>query len=61
MRTLQIALVCNGAILIVSALLALFCLRVFDWLTGFIGLSLIFSGWTDYCGFAVICRRLGVK
>lgn len=61
MRALKIALVCNGAILIVSALLALFYKPGFIWLTGFMGLSLIFSGWGDYCGFEVICRRLGVK
>ncbi|MAI33052.1 MAG: hypothetical protein CBE00_06835 [Planctomycetaceae bacterium TMED240] len=61
MRALKIALVCNGAILIVSALLALFYQPVFVWLTGFMGVSLIFSGWADYCGFAVIFRSLGRK
>jgi hypothetical protein len=57
----KLALVCNGTLLIVSALLALFCHPAFVWLTVLMGASLVFSGWADYCGFAVIFRRLGRK
>ena len=57
----KLALVCNGTLLIVSVLLALFWHPAFVWLTVFMGASLIFSGWADYCGFAVIFQRLGRK
>jgi predicted phage tail protein len=57
----KLALVCNGSILIVSALLALVYHPGFVWLTVFMGASLIFSGCANYCGFAVIFRRLGRK
>jgi hypothetical protein len=57
MAAANLALVCNGVILIVSASLALFYHPAFVWVLAFMGGSLIFSGWADFCGFAVMFQR----
>ncbi|MAI71024.1 MAG: rhodanese [Rhodopirellula sp.] len=61
MLATKLALVCNGTILFASALLALICHPAFVWLVVFMAASLMFSGWTGYCGFAVIFRYFGRK
>ena len=52
------ARIANGLLVLVSSLLALFVDLRFAWITLFMGASLIFSGAADFCGFAVIFRRL---
>jgi hypothetical protein len=53
------ARIANGLLVLVSSLLACFVDQRFGWITLFMGASLIFSGAVDYCGFAVIFKRLG--
>ena len=52
------ARIANGLLVLVSSLLACFVDVRFAWITLFMGASLIFSGTTDFCGFAVIFQRL---
>jgi hypothetical protein len=52
------ARVLNGSIVVVACLLTLLFDDRFAWLALFMGASLIFSGVTDFCGFAVILGRL---
>lgn len=52
------ARIANGLLVLVSGLLACLVDLRFAWLTLFMGASLIFSGVTDFCGFAVIFERL---
>jgi hypothetical protein len=54
------ARIANGLIVLVSGLLACFVDPRFGWISLFMGASLIFSGSTGFCGFAVLFRRLGV-
>ncbi|MDB4644974.1 hypothetical protein OAF37_02835 [Rubripirellula sp.] len=61
MSPARLALVANGSIIIAAALLILLFDARFVWLLAFMGCSLIFSGWSDFCGFAVIFRRWGRK
>ena len=53
------ARIANGLLVLVSSLLVFFVDPRFAWLTLGMGASLIFSGMTGFCGFAVIFRRLG--
>ncbi len=53
------ARIANGLLVLVSSLLACFVDVRFGWMTLFMGASLIFSGTTGFCGFAVIFKRLG--
>ncbi len=52
------ARIANGLLVLVSSLLACLVDVRFAWLALFMGASLIFSGVTDFCGFAVIFKRL---
>ncbi|MGI9474564.1 MAG: YgaP-like transmembrane domain [Rubripirellula sp.] len=54
------ARIANGFLVLASSLLALTVDLRFGWLAVFMGISLIFSGATDFCGFAVIFRKLGL-
>ena len=51
------ARVCNGAIVFLAGLLTMFWDPRVVWVVIFMGASLILSGVTDFCGFAVILRR----
>ena len=53
------ARIANGLLILVSSLLACFVDSRFIWITLFMGASLIFSGASGFCGFAVIFRMLG--
>ena len=54
------ARIANGLLVLVSGLLALFVDVRFAWITLWMGVSLIFSGASGFCGFAVIFRKLGI-
>jgi len=51
------ALIANGSIVVAASVLTLLVDPRFAWLLVFMGCSLIFSGWSDFCGFAVIFRH----
>ena len=53
------ARIANGLLILLGSLLAWFVDERFVWIALFMGASLIFSGATDFCGFAVIFKRLG--
>ena len=53
------ARIANGLLVLVSSLLICFVDERFARVTLLMGASLIFSGMTDFCGFAVIFKRLG--
>jgi len=53
----RLALIANGFLVITFSCLTLLGDPGFVWLVGVMGASLIFSGWTDFCGFAVIFKR----
>ncbi len=50
------ARILNGMIVLIASLLTLLDER-FIWIVLFMGVSLIFSGVADYCGFALILKR----
>lgn len=52
------AKIANGLLVLISSGLACWFDERFAWITLFMGASLIFSGVTDFCGFAVILRGL---
>lgn len=54
------ARIANGLLVLASSCLAFSLDDRFIWITLFMGFSLIFSGTTGFCGFAVIFRRLGI-
>ena len=54
----RMALVANGLLVLLSSLLAIAVDTRFGWLTIFMGVSLIFSGATGYCGWAQIFGRI---
>ena len=54
------ARIANGLLVLISSLLTLAVDARFGWIVLFMGISLIFSGVTGFCGFAVIFRRLGI-
>ena len=58
MSTERKARLSNGLIVFVAALLAIFWDQRAVWVVVFLGASLIFSGVTNFCGFAVIFDRL---
>ena len=58
MSTERKARLSNGLIVFVAALLAIFWDQRAVWVVVFMGASLIFSGVTNFCGFAVIFDRL---
>ncbi len=58
MSTQRKARISNGLIVLVAGLLAIFWDLRFAWVVVFMGVSLIFSGVTNFCGFAVIFARL---
>ena len=49
-----------GAVVLASALLAVFVHPVFVWVTAFVGANLLQSVFTGFCPLASILRRLGV-
>lgn len=51
------ARISNGLIILVASLLAILLDARFIWIVVFMGASLIFSGVTNFCGFAVIFDR----
>lgn len=53
------ARIANGLLVLASSLLAMTVDIRFGWLAVFMGVSLIFSGTTDFCGFAIIFKKLG--
>lgn len=53
------ARVANGLLVLISSLLACGYDMRFAWISLFMGASLIYSGTTGFCGFAVIFRKLG--
>ena len=53
------ARIANGLLVLISGLLACVVDARFAWFAVFMGASLILSGAVDFCGFAVIFRRLG--
>jgi hypothetical protein len=53
------ARIANGLLVLISSLLACLVDGRFGYITLFMGASLIFSGTADFCGFAVIFRKLG--
>jgi len=52
--------IANGLLVLASSLFAIFVDDRLLWITLLMGFSLIFSGVTGFCGFAVIFRRLGI-
>ncbi len=54
------ARISNGMIIVVASALTIWDDR-FVWLILFMGASLIFSGISDFCGFAVIFKRLSAN
>jgi hypothetical protein len=58
MSTERKARISNGLIVLVVGVLAIFWDQRFAWVAAFMGASLIFSGVTNFCGFAVIFDRL---
>lgn len=54
MSTERKARLSNGLIILVAAILALFWDQRAGWIVVFMGASLIFSGVTNFCGFAMI-------
>ena len=48
----------NGLLVLVSSLLAIAVDPRFGWFAAFMGASLVFSGVADFCGFAVIFKKL---
>ena len=53
----RLALIANGSLITGFAASAIFIDSRFFWLLFFMGCSLIFSGWADYCGFARIFQK----
>ena len=58
MSTERKARISNGLIVLAAALLTIFWDQRVGWVVAFMGASLIFSGLTNFCGFAVIFDRL---
>lgn len=56
----RIVRVFAGAFIIISLLLAHFHNQNWLWLTGFVGLNLFQSGFTQFCPLFVILKRMGV-
>lgn len=54
------ARIANGLLVLISSVLTLFVDARFGWIVLFMGISLIFSGATGFCGFSVIFRKLGI-
>ncbi len=52
------ARIANGMIIVVACLLTILWDQRCIWVVAFMGASLIFSGATNFCGFAVIFDRL---
>lgn len=50
-----------GLFILVSVLLAYFHSIYWLWFTGFVGLNLLQSAFTNWCPMMTILRRLGVK
>ena len=47
-----------GGIVLVGVLLTQFVNPVFIWLTGFVGVGLLISGFTDWCGMRMLIARM---
>jgi hypothetical protein len=60
MTTDRAARIANGLLVLASGLLAIFVDVRIAWITLFMGASLIYSGASGFCGFAVIFRKLGI-
>jgi hypothetical protein len=60
MTSERAARIANGLLVLVSALLAVLIDERIAWITLFMGASLIYSGASGFCGFAVIFRKLGI-
>jgi hypothetical protein len=54
------ARIANGLIVLASSLLTLWVDSRLGWIVLFMGVSLIFSGLTGFCGFSAIFRKLGI-
>ncbi len=52
-------LIANGLVVLIVSLLAFFVDARFNWLCLLMGVSLMITGATNRCGFAVVIRRLG--
>lgn len=53
------ALIANGMLVLGSSTLAITVDERFGWIVAFMGASLIFSGASNFCGFAIIFKKLG--
>ena len=49
-----------GAFILISVLLAHFYSPYWLWFTGFVGINLLQSGFTNWCPMITILRKLGV-
>lgn len=56
----QIVRIIAGSFIVVSLLLAHFHSPLWLWLTGFVGLNLFQSGFTQFCPLFVILKKMGV-
>ncbi len=50
-----------GIVIIVSLLLAVYVNKNWLWFTGFVGLNLLQSAFTDWCPAMYILRKMGLK
>ena len=56
----RIVRIVAGSFIIISLLLALFHSQNWLWLTGFVGLNLLQSGFTQFCPLFNILAKLGI-
>jgi hypothetical protein len=47
-----------GVLLLLTTLLTAFVSPAFLWLTGFIGIGLIFAGLSGFCGLAIVLSKM---
>jgi hypothetical protein len=50
-----------GIMIILSIILTVFISKNFLWLTGFIGMNLIQSSFTNFCPLSNILKKIGIK
>lgn len=56
----RIVRIVAGAFVVISLLLAHFHSQQWLWFTGFVGLNLFQSGFTQFCPLAIILEKMGV-
>ncbi|MGB4599784.1 MAG: DUF2892 domain-containing protein [Trichlorobacter sp.] len=56
----QIVRIVAGAFIVISLLLAHFHSTQWLWFTGFVGLNLLQSGFTQFCPLSIILEKMGV-